>query len=79
MDYSYYRNLVTSKTNGRNIHKINGLLGIVVNRLWICKITKDKNETIYFDNKKMVEDAVSDICKETGVSITFEELERDYK
>lgn len=69
MDYQGYRLRVLAKTNGRNVHKVNGLLGVIQNsegnkEFWAKKgVTNSPCE-----HQEMIDQAAQQIFELTGVT-----------
>ena len=79
MEYSYYRSLVLMKTNGRNVHDINGALGGILNNTRLYwdweRLVKDgkatEEEKIEYQTKAIerMEKEILFINKETGIGV----------
>jgi hypothetical protein len=82
-DYPLFKERVLSKTNGANIHRINGKLGIVLNSLSNLEYWQQRAESksACIDNalyrqclqlaeeaNSLLNDALIEIKKETGIS-----------
>ena len=69
MDYQSYKLRVLAKTNGCNVHTVNGLLGIVYNGeenrdYWLKKDNIQEAK----ESQELVDKATREIYKMTGVS-----------
>lgn len=68
--YDDYRNRVQAKLNGSNVHKVNGLLGIVLNGSMLVEYFESKGNTAKAaEHKTDVDATIRQIKILTGVSL----------
>lgn len=68
--YNDYRERVLAKTDGSNIHKVNGLLGIILNGSPCVDFRTDSGEyDKAIEGIQRIQEAMRQIKIETGVSL----------
>lgn len=76
MKYSIFRDMVLTKADAANVHKLNGHLGIIVNELQNIRYWEKQKKTIdVVKGKTRFIHAMNEIRKLTGEYYEYQEFE----